>query len=523
MIIQAEATRGSTKSLQDHIAELRRQAGATRASGVQTDIFRTRLQRVGTQARQTGTSVADAATLAQERIRDAATLAQERIRAATSRVDRLHDALFRALRRKYERDRDAAMRAIDQQFSARRAAVEAQLDLLDETERREDFHAERAENVAELAMLRREAGYETDARRRAAIMNRVAEIEKELAEGQLRFDRDTRRRGLQKQLTALSTEEDTAKTSAKTLWEGRLSEAALGAKAEQMIIRNNQTEILNLLRTYGDGWRDIGVTFGQRLIEGMGPYATELSRMVQAALADVRAAADGTIAKLRKVAAAAPAAPVAPAGVGAGVAVPRVGAARGAVIGVRQEPEARQGRVGMGDLRRAERELVPAPAVAPFHRRLLVSPPMRPVTPLQKLLARLDQEREKIPDVLSPPYRPFHPAVTLGRAFGRIGQGVGRLGQRALARTPEELGVGKLIPGFVRELGQGIRGLLSIERPTPVVGMGDLRGAETRGITHTGPLVNIQSMNVRSEDDIRRVSQELHRHIQTQTRARGGR
>ncbi len=75
----------------------------------------------------------------------------------------------------------------------------------------------------------------------------------------------------------------------------------------------------------------------------------------------------------------------------------------------------------------------------------------------------------------------------------------------------------------MRELGQGIRGLLGIERPAPGAGMGDLRGAEARGITHTGPLVNIQTMNVRSEDDIRRVSQELHRHIQTQTRARGGR
>ncbi len=53
--------------------------------------------------------------------------------------------------------------------------------------------------------------------------------------------------------------------------------------------------------------------------------------------------------------------------------------------------------------------------------------------------------------------------------------------------------------------------------------MGGLRSAEAQGITHTGPLVNIQTMTVRSENDIRRVSQQLQRHIQTQTRARGGR
>ncbi len=449
-IIQAEATRGSTKSLQDHIAELRRQAGATRASGVQTDRFRTSLQRVGAQARQTGASVADAATLA-----------QDRIRAATSRVDRLHDALFQALRRKYEKDRDAAMRTIDQQFEARRNAINAQLDLLDETGRREDFHADRAEKVTELAMLRREAGYEVDARRRAAIMNRITEIEKDLAEGQLRFDRDTRRRGLQEQLDTLRTEEDTAKTSAAALWEGRLSEARLGALTEQLIIRGNQEEILALLRGYGDGWRDIGVTFGQRLIEGMGPHTVELSRMVQIALADARAAADGTIERLRRVATAAAAVAAAPAPV---IAVPGAAAGTAARVG-RAAPAA-----GVGDLRQAMRGPALTPdAMVPTHR------PLRPAL---------------TPDAMIPTHRPLQQPTPLQE--------------------------------FLRELRQGFSALFGTGPNRRPQGMGDLRRAEA-AITHTGPLVNIQTMSVRSEDDIRRVSQQLQRSLQPQTRARGGR
>ncbi|MBT9154714.1 MAG: hypothetical protein DDT39_01393 [Firmicutes bacterium] len=428
-IAQAVATRRSAGALQGHTDVLRGQTGVTQRVATQTDQLRTSLQQVGTQARQTGRDISDAATSV-----------QDRIRAAVSRVDRLHDALFRALRRKYEKDRDAAMRTIDQQFEARRAAINKQLDLLDETGRREDFHADRAEKVTEIAMLRREAGYEVDARRRAAIMNRVTEIEKDLSEGQLRFDRDTKRRGLQEQLSTLRTEEDTARASAMTLWEGRLSEAVLGAKAEQLIILNNQTEILNLLRTHGDGWRDIGATFGQRLIEGMGPYATELSRMVQTALADARAAADGTIAKLRK-AAAAVAAPTPAARVTPGVAPP----------GLRQEVAAPRQQGG------------PTAAV------------LRPRT---------------LQDVLR----------DLGQGFGGIGQDRALRPAATPAFTPRPE---PRLQNVLRNLGQGFGGI----------------GQDRRN----GPLIQIQSMTVRSEADIENISRQLHRHIQTQTRARGGR
>lgn len=423
MIAQAEATSGGTKSLQDHIGELRRQATSSRNSVTQTDRFRDSLRQTGTQARQTGRDVSDAARLAQERIRD-----------ATSRIDRLHDALFRALRRKYEKDRDAAMSAIDQQFAARRRAIEDQLGLLDETARREDFHADRAESQSELTMLRREAEYETDARRRAAIMNRVAEIEKDLAQGQLRFDRDTRRRGLQEQLTALREEEDNAITSAETMWAKRLEDARLNGQAEKMIIDGNQKAILALLQEHGDGWRDIGATFGQRLVEGMGSYPEELRRMVVGALNDVRATADGTIARLREV----------------------------AVVATQTQ------------------------AVAPVL--ATVNPAVRPQAP-----TRMGDLRRAEASVLPP---------------ARVGLGDLRAAE---AQLP--------LQGFFNSLRQGVRDLLGAGRPTVVEAV----RTPQQVVTHTGPLVNIQTMNIRREEDIDRISRGLHRHIQAGTRARGGR
>lgn len=294
MIQQSDATQGSTKSLQDHIEHLRRQQSSTAqtVTGVRT-LGRT-LTNTGRSAQTAGRAIADAAKDAQDAIQD-----------ATRRIDRLHDALVSALRRKYEQEKDAALQSFDEIYRARRENIEKQLDALVEGARKEDHALKMEEKQAELSLLQRELGYEHDLRRRAAIQNQIAELEKTIGEETRRHDRETERGRLQDRLEALSEEETNARTSAETMWEQRLSDARLYGEAEKLIIARNQQAIIDLLKTYGDGWRDIGATFGQRLIEGMGTYPVELRNMVSAALSAVRSEADGTIARLREVATAA--------------------------------------------------------------------------------------------------------------------------------------------------------------------------------------------------------------------------
>ncbi|MBT9143182.1 MAG: hypothetical protein DDT29_01581 [Dehalococcoidia bacterium] len=52
---------------------------------------------------------------------------------------------------------------------------------------------------------------------------------------------------------------------------------------------------------------------------------------------------------------------------------------------------------------------------------------------------------------------------------------------------------------------------------------GDAGTAFGAGVTYDGPLIHIQNMTVRSDADIENISRQLYRHIQTQTRAQGGR
>ncbi|MBT9156637.1 MAG: hypothetical protein DDT37_01625 [Firmicutes bacterium] len=78
--------------------------------------------------------------------------------------------------------------------------------------------------------------------------------------------------------------------------------------------------------------------------------------------------------------------------------------------------------------------------------------------------------------------------------------------------------------------------LESLRLPTlgPVASMQAARGMQpalagagatlgTGMTTYHGPLIHIQTMTVRSDADIENISRQLYRHIQTQTRAQGGR
>ncbi|MBT9156797.1 MAG: hypothetical protein DDT37_01787 [Firmicutes bacterium] len=86
----------------------------------------------------------------------------------------------------------------------------------------------------------------------------------------------------------------------------------------------------------------------------------------------------------------------------------------------------------------------------------------------------------------------------------------------------------------VRAIQQEYGKLKDLQAQMPVVGnmhpamagvgaVGVAGAALGAGATYNGPLIQIQNMTVRSEADIENISRQLHRHIQTQTRARGGR
>jgi hypothetical protein len=60
----------------------------------------------------------------------------------------------------------------------------------------------------------------------------------------------------------------------------KLEDSAINAEAEKLIIDQNQQEILELLKGYGDGYQAVGKSLGERLVAGFGPQVDKIASMI---------------------------------------------------------------------------------------------------------------------------------------------------------------------------------------------------------------------------------------------------
>lgn len=66
----------------------------------------------------------------------------------------------------------------------------------------------------------------------------------------------------------------------KEFYRIRLQDAQLHAEAEQMIMKNNQEAIMDLLYQYTDHYKAVGQTFGDKMVEGFAPMIDEIHKMI---------------------------------------------------------------------------------------------------------------------------------------------------------------------------------------------------------------------------------------------------
>lgn len=240
-------------------------------------------------------------------------------------IDKLHDALVSALRRRYEKEKEERTKAIRDAIDAERKRVDAiiaeidrerwareeatndalrlriraiwdEIDALDELTRKEEEERRQAERRARILELQAQIAEETDPVERQKLQMKLAEELAEQERENVLAQREARKRELEKQLQDIRYQQEQSFKTFQAAKEKELDyleneyyprllqDAALQAEAEKMILAGKHAEILELLKRYGEGWKDLGITFGQRLIEGIGPYIDELSRMVSSAL-----------------------------------------------------------------------------------------------------------------------------------------------------------------------------------------------------------------------------------------------
>jgi phage-related protein len=80
-----------------------------------------------------------------------------------------------------------------------------------------------------------------------------------------------------------------------TFYQNKLSDANLEAESEKLIMQKNQTEIVKLLNSYGDQYKQAGQTLGDRLAEGFQPAIENIKAMISSITASISQARDNAL------------------------------------------------------------------------------------------------------------------------------------------------------------------------------------------------------------------------------------
>lgn len=97
---------------------------------------------------------------------------------------------------------------------------------------------------------------------------------------------------------ANKTSLDTQFEDYKAFYTNKLTDANLEAESEKMIMDNNQKEIVALLNSYGEQYKQAGQTLGDKLVEGFTPAIEQIKGMISSITSQISEARDSTISAM---------------------------------------------------------------------------------------------------------------------------------------------------------------------------------------------------------------------------------
>lgn len=263
-----------------------------------------------------------------------------------SSIDRLNDAVIAALRRRYEKERnlqekalqqsidnldrwrDENLKRIDQVYAAKKrllddetnrqvSELQQRIDLLDKQLEEEERAKQDREELQRIENLQKKLEQEKDAERRLeleqelndAILARQERLHKEEIERQketLRQQIEQLKKAAEEKQAQMEAEKEAEiqKINAsyeaekqslqqkleavKSYYSQRLEQAQLAAEAEKMIMKGNQDEIINLLKSYGNLYEDAGKSLGERIYNGIKSWTQLIPSLVNDALNSIK-------------------------------------------------------------------------------------------------------------------------------------------------------------------------------------------------------------------------------------------
>jgi uncharacterized membrane protein YqgA involved in biofilm formation len=197
-------------------------------------------------------------------------------------IDTYVDAINSAVRERYNVQRQAEEQKLNNSIkqwqewaSEQQKAIQAQIAALDELTKTEDREEQERKRKRDIAALEQRIQYENDLYNRQKLIDELQKKEEEFSKWQKNNERQDLKDALNAQAQAVqemaNAEQDRLQEQldATGKYYDQLSkDSAIQAQTEQILLRNNQTEIINLLKSYAPEYDTIGQTLGEKLVDG---------------------------------------------------------------------------------------------------------------------------------------------------------------------------------------------------------------------------------------------------------------
>lgn len=196
-----------------------------------------------------------------ERIYDARQALRE---AEAGKITTLNDAIVEALENRYEEQRRIEQQRISASIAAWEtwsdetcAAIQRQIDALDEQEQAEDRQQTREENLRRIAALEQAIAYENDDYNLAQLQKQLTQAQAAWEKVQSDWARADERAALNAQMQAIrdQAEAEIDRLEAESaridsVYDGLIEGQSLAAEAQKLLMESTQDDLLSLLTAY---------------------------------------------------------------------------------------------------------------------------------------------------------------------------------------------------------------------------------------------------------------------------------
>lgn len=207
---------------------------------------------------------------------------EKRLQQQIKQLDELGSAVTSALKARYEEQKEIEQKRIDDSIQSWKnweeqtvAAIQGQIDALDDLEKEQESADKRAEYERSKQALELQKAYEKDLYQREMIQKEINRLDKEEQKRLEQEARDELRKQLEQQIEDAKEQskqkQEALEKESEALdetYEKLMQDFALKAEAERMLMQASQEDILQLLQSYAPDYEVVGQSMGERLVEG---------------------------------------------------------------------------------------------------------------------------------------------------------------------------------------------------------------------------------------------------------------